>query len=80
MRFLRGIALERQVAGLEKAAESYWLEVLEWTRFCTLFPYPGGGDIEGQAALDEAAGYIRRALVHERVAVDHLRQVINAQP
>jgi hypothetical protein len=74
--FLREMAIAQSCAMLETAAAAYQKEVLEWSQFCSLFPYPGVGEIEGQAALTEAAGYIRRALVHERVAIEHLREFV----
>jgi hypothetical protein len=74
--FLRGEASGQGSARLEAAASGYQKEVLEWSQFCSLFPYPGVGEIEGTAALSEAAGYLRRALIHERVAIDHLREFV----
>ncbi|MEX2238913.1 MAG: hypothetical protein WEB00_15415 [Dehalococcoidia bacterium] len=77
VRFLRrGAELAPASDRLLGAAEAYLKAMLEWTRFCTLFPYPGGGDIQGQAAYNEGAGYLRRALVHERVAIEQLREAL----
>ncbi|MPZ22580.1 MAG: hypothetical protein GEU28_03360 [Dehalococcoidia bacterium] len=76
-RFLDKVADRTAVADqLRAAATAYRAEVLEWSRFCTLFPFPGAGDIEGHAAYLEGARYLRRALIHERVAIEHLREVL----
>jgi hypothetical protein len=75
--FLDRFALETAVSGrLLAAAAAYRDEVLAWTRLASLFPYPGVGEIEGLAARLEGSRYLLQALVHERVAVEHLREAL----
>lgn len=75
--FLRRFAVETPVGGpLLAAAKSYAQEVLAWTRLASLFPYPGVGEIEGSAARMEGSRYLLQALVHERVAIEHLREAL----
>jgi hypothetical protein len=75
--FLQRHAEETPVAGLlVQAAAAYREEVLAWTRLASLFPYPGVGEIEGAAARLEGSRYLLQALVHERIAIERLREAL----
>jgi hypothetical protein len=77
--FLARSATLTPVSGLLlAAAAAYRDEVLTWTRFASLFPYPGVGEIEGTAARAEGARYLLQALVQERIAIEHLREALAA--
>lgn len=77
--FLQRYAEKTPVAGLlVQAAAAYREEVLAWTRLASLFPYPGVGEIEGAAARLEGSRYLLQALVHERIAVERLREALAA--
>ncbi|MBI1885400.1 MAG: hypothetical protein HYS09_03675 [Chloroflexi bacterium] len=73
--FLRALAPTHPAAAeaLSTAAAAYDKAVLALTRFTTLFPFPHGGDVQGEASRRLGALYLRRALAAEREAVEALK-------
>ena len=62
-------------AGCESAAEAYRRVVIAMSRFCTLFPYPAGGNVRGPAERRVGAQMLVEVAAAEREALDTLARV-----
>ena len=59
-------------AGRESAAEGYGRVAVAMSRFCTLFPYPAGGNVRGAAERRVGARMLAEVIAAEREALDTL--------
>jgi hypothetical protein len=78
--FLTSIAnrLPNEADRLRAVARDYELETLALSRMATLFPYPGGGDIDSRGIREAAAASLREAFGLEQKAVASLALIVRS--
>lgn len=74
--FLRATADGPAAVSLQEAAGAYDRVVLALSRMATLFPYPNGGDIDGQGGRIVALSALREAEAAERAALAHIEAAL----